>query len=64
MKRFRLSLLATIMLMSSGFGAYTYTKIADTPACCQKHENCCPASACCSGGKHSQCPMMRHHAHT
>jgi hypothetical protein len=62
MKRITLSLFATIMLMGSAFGVYAYSKAADTPACCQNHESCCPGSACCSGGKHAQCPMMRHRA--
>ena len=63
MRRLALSLFATIMLMGSGFGVYAYSKAGDTPACCQKQGSCCPSSACCSGGKHGVCPMMRHHAH-
>jgi hypothetical protein len=62
MKQVALSLFAAMMLMGSGFGVYAYSKTADTPACCQKHDACCPSSSCCSGGKHAHCPMMRHHA--
>ena len=62
MKRITLTLFATTMLMGSAFGVYSYSKAADTPACCQKHESCCPSSACCSGGKHTQCPMKHHRA--
>jgi hypothetical protein len=62
MKRFALSLCATIILMGSGFGLYAYSKAADTPLCCQNHESCCPSSGCCSGGNHGECPMIRHHA--
>jgi hypothetical protein len=62
MKNVALALFVTIMLMGSGLGVYAYSKVSDTPACCQNHETCCPSSSCCSGGKHSQCPMMRHHA--
>jgi hypothetical protein len=62
MKRFALSLFATIILMGSGFSVYSYSKVADTPACCLNHESCCPSSACCSGGKHAQCRLMRHRA--
>ena len=62
MKRIKLSLFATILLMGSGFGVYAYSKAAESPACCQNHESCCPGSACCSGHKHAQCPMMRHRA--
>jgi hypothetical protein len=62
MKSIILSLLATILLMGSGFGVYAYSKAADTPVCCQNRESCCPGSACCSGSNHAQCPRMQHRA--
>ncbi|MGH7987576.1 MAG: hypothetical protein ACRD4Q_05715 [Candidatus Acidiferrales bacterium] len=63
MKRMITVVVATILLGgSTGFGIYAYAAHpADAPACCQKHEACCPSSSCCSGGSHTAtCPMHRH----
>ncbi len=66
MRRFGMTAVAVVMLLNSvGLGAYGYTRISETPACCQNHESCCPGSSCCNG--HSgYCPMHQHahHAHT
>ncbi len=59
MKRLLISLAAATMLMSAA--GFTANRIADTPACCQKQESCCPKSSCCSGGKHAQCGMVHEH---
>jgi hypothetical protein len=47
-----------------GTGGYVLANAgrnADTPACCQSKQACCPSQACCKGGSHgAQCPMHRH----
>jgi hypothetical protein len=57
---------AAFMLIGAlSAGGYVLAKAgtADTPACCQTHESCCPSQSCCKGGSHTaQCPMMHRHA--
>ena len=68
MKPISLKAFAAIMLVgvvgTSGYVMANAGRNADTPACCQNKEACCPSQACCKGGSHgAQCPMhMRRHA--
>jgi hypothetical protein len=62
MARLKLSLFATFLVLGSSLGVYAYSKVSDTPECCQKQESCCPNSSCCTGGKNGQCPLMHHRA--
>jgi len=47
-----------------GTGGYVLAnRAADTPACCQSKQACCPSQACCKGGSHgAQCPLMHNRA--
>jgi hypothetical protein len=61
MKRIVMMVAATILMAGSGVGVYAYAHPADAPACCQKHESCCPSGSCCKGGSHgATCPMHQH----
>ena len=65
MKSIALKAFAAMMLVAAvGTGGYVLanaSRIADTPACCQNKQACCPSQACCSGGSHgAQCPLHRH----
>jgi len=65
MKRIALKAFAAMMLVGVlGTGGYVLASAgrnADTPACCQSKQSCCPSQSCCSGGSHgAQCPMYRH----
>ena len=63
MKLISLKGLAAMVLVgvlgTSGF--VLASRIADTPACCQSKQACCPSQACCKGGSNgAQCPMHMH----
>jgi hypothetical protein len=65
MKAISLKTFAAIVLVGTlGTGGYVVVnagRTADTPACCQSKQSCCPSQACCKGGSHgAQCPMHRH----
>jgi hypothetical protein len=63
MKRISLKAFAAMVLVGVlGTGGYVLaSRTADTPACCQSKQACCPSQACCKGGSHAaQCPMHRH----
>ncbi len=65
MKRIALRTIAAMLLVGVvGTGGYVLANAgrADTPACCQSKQACCPSQPCCSGGSHGQCPLMHHHA--
>jgi hypothetical protein len=68
MKRISLKAFAAIALVGvMGMSGYVLANAggnADTPACCQSKEACCPSQACCKGGSHrTECPMhMNRHA--
>lgn len=67
MKRIALKAVAAMALVgvvATGGYVLAGSGRADTPACCQNKEACCPSQACCKGGSHgAQCPMhTAHHA--
>ena len=47
-----MALLATVMISPFGTTSATGKRASDTPECCQKKEDCCPAASCCKGGSH------------
>jgi len=58
MKALMLSLLAGLMLMTSGAGIYS-ASFGDAPECCQQKHACCPKEPCCPSGEHTQCSILR-----
>ncbi len=65
MKSMSLKAFAAMMLVgvlgTDGYVLANAGRNADTPACCQSKQACCPSQACCKGGSHgAQCPMRRH----
>jgi hypothetical protein len=52
MKTALVALAAVLMLGTVALGASSFMA-ADTPACCQNKEACCPGGSCCPKGEHA-----------
>lgn len=64
MKKFALmAVLATVMVTPFGMSSTAGTRASDTPECCVKKQDCCPAASCCKGGSHGMRAHCMLHAH-